>query len=215
MSRAANDAPSVRSLFLSPLAGRSSPYVIVGRRRTARPRTELARRPTWLKRSDRLKSVETSKNTNTPRRCNTPMTDVTASSPLSRRSSSPWSRSSLRIRDNVVGEVEHGVAPLTFRGATAARSEANRANRCRRRGNFDALTFNAWFTAYADGNERGMRSAAKRFRPEFQVAFDAWQKTDPESNPRACGVPEVDRAADQPVCAVETGSIASLLPLES
>jgi hypothetical protein len=30
-----------------------------------------------------------------------------------------------------------------------------------------------------------MTVAERRFRPEFRVAFDAWQRTDPEHNPNA------------------------------
>jgi len=48
--------------------------------------------------------------------------------------------------------------------------------------NFDASTFNAWFTAYISRNERGMRLAAKRFTPQFRVAFNAWWATHPETN---------------------------------
>ena len=51
--------------------------------------------------------------------------------------------------------------------------------------NFDASTFNAWFTAYIGRNERGMRLAAKRFTPQFRTAFNAWWATHPETNPHA------------------------------
>jgi hypothetical protein len=51
--------------------------------------------------------------------------------------------------------------------------------------NFDASTFNTWFTAYAAGNTSAMAIAERRFRPEFKVAFDAWQTTDPATNPKA------------------------------
>ena len=51
--------------------------------------------------------------------------------------------------------------------------------------NFDASTFNAWFTAYTVGNKTAMRLAEHRFRPEFKVAFDAWRATKPETNPKA------------------------------
>jgi len=55
--------------------------------------------------------------------------------------------------------------------------------------NFDSSTFEAWFTAYAAGNERAMQIAERRFRPNFRVAFDAWQATDPGSNPDAAPGP--------------------------
>jgi hypothetical protein len=49
--------------------------------------------------------------------------------------------------------------------------------------NFDALTFNAWFTAYVTGNEKAMQVAERRFRPQFLVAFNAWLTTHPFTNP--------------------------------
>jgi hypothetical protein len=51
--------------------------------------------------------------------------------------------------------------------------------------NFDASTFNAWFTAYIARDARGMRLAARRFTPQFKVAFDAWRATHPETNAAA------------------------------
>jgi hypothetical protein len=40
--------------------------------------------------------------------------------------------------------------------------------------NFDALTFNDWFTAYVAGNRTAAVVAEGRFRPQFAVAFRAW-----------------------------------------
>jgi hypothetical protein len=75
---------------------------------------------------------------------------------------------------------------LQLAKASAARTEANRADlESFQLKNFDALTFNAWFTAYVAGNKRAMRVAEYRFRPNFQVAFDAWLKTHPFTNPDA------------------------------
>ena len=51
--------------------------------------------------------------------------------------------------------------------------------------NFDASTFNAWFTAYVSGNQSDIQVAENRFRPQFDVAFKAWLATDPFSNPDA------------------------------
>jgi hypothetical protein len=51
--------------------------------------------------------------------------------------------------------------------------------------NFDASTFNAWFSAYVAGNQKAMDLAVRRFRPQFKVAFDAWLATNPETNPNA------------------------------
>jgi hypothetical protein len=70
--------------------------------------------------------------------------------------------------------------------SSTARSKANRAHlQAMELRNFDSSTFNAWFAAYAVGNEQAMRIAERRFRPQFRVAFDAWRATNPESNPDA------------------------------
>jgi hypothetical protein len=75
---------------------------------------------------------------------------------------------------------------LDLAKASAARTVANReAYLAADLKNFDALTFNAWFTAYVVGNKNAMRVAEQRFRPQFLVAFDAWLKTNPFTNPNA------------------------------
>jgi len=75
---------------------------------------------------------------------------------------------------------------LELAKASAARTEANRdAYQAADLKNFDALTFNAWFTAYIFGNKNAMRVAEQRFRPQFLVAFNAWLATDPFTNPNA------------------------------
>jgi len=51
--------------------------------------------------------------------------------------------------------------------------------------NFDASTFNAWFTAWVAGDEKAQNLATRRFSDEFKVAFDAWIATDPLNNPDA------------------------------
>ena len=77
-------------------------------------------------------------------------------------------------------------ASLQLAKASTARTEANRADlESFQLRNFDSLTFNAWFTAYVAGNKQAMRVAELRFRPNFLVAFDAWLKTDPFTNPNA------------------------------
>ncbi len=70
--------------------------------------------------------------------------------------------------------------------AAAARSKANRAdlNAVDLR-NFDSSTFEAWFAAFSAGNRQAMALAEHRFRPDFRVAFDAWRRTKPETNPNA------------------------------
>jgi hypothetical protein len=49
----------------------------------------------------------------------------------------------------------------------------------------DALVFNAWLTTHALGDAEDEAIALRRFRPELRVAFDAWQATNPETNPNA------------------------------
>jgi hypothetical protein len=51
--------------------------------------------------------------------------------------------------------------------------------------NFDAATFNAWFTAFTLNSPQKEAIAIRRFRPEFLVAFNAWMATDPLHNPHA------------------------------
>ena len=51
--------------------------------------------------------------------------------------------------------------------------------------NFDASTFNAWFTAYTLNSPQKEAIAIRRFRPQFRVAFNAWLATDPLHNPHA------------------------------
>jgi hypothetical protein len=51
--------------------------------------------------------------------------------------------------------------------------------------NFDSSTFTAWFTAFTLDDPHKQAIAARRFRPEFKVAFDAWLATDPFRNPHA------------------------------
>jgi hypothetical protein len=70
--------------------------------------------------------------------------------------------------------------------ASAARTKSNRADlEALTIRNFDASTFNAWFTAYIAKDRRGMELAARRFTPQFRVAFDAWLATHPATNPNA------------------------------
>jgi hypothetical protein len=54
----------------------------------------------------------------------------------------------------------------------------------------DATTFNAWFGAYISGKKHEAEVAARRFRPEYRVAWEAWMKTDPFTNPNAPAGPQ-------------------------
>jgi hypothetical protein len=75
---------------------------------------------------------------------------------------------------------------VTLAEASAARVKANGADEdALTLRNFDASTFNAWFSAYVARNAAAMALAERRFRPEFRAAFDAWRATKPETNPNA------------------------------
>jgi len=75
---------------------------------------------------------------------------------------------------------------LELAEASSLRLQANRALvEALELRNFDASSFNAWFTAYTLDDEEKMAIARRRFRPEFAVAFDAWRATDPDNNPSA------------------------------
>jgi hypothetical protein len=75
---------------------------------------------------------------------------------------------------------------LTLAKASATRSKANRDySQALTFRAADASMFNAWFGAYIAGKPRAAAVAAKRFRPEYRVAFDAWLATHPFTNPNA------------------------------
>ncbi len=70
--------------------------------------------------------------------------------------------------------------------ASADRTLANRAAQSADNlKNFDSTTFNTWFTAYIAGNTTAEAVAARRFRPAFKVAFDAWLAEQPFTNAKA------------------------------
>jgi len=50
---------------------------------------------------------------------------------------------------------------------------------------FDIVTFNGWIAAKTADNEKLAAICQRRFRPEYSVAFRAWQKLDPFNNPAA------------------------------
>jgi hypothetical protein len=88
---------------------------------------------------------------------------------------------------------------LTLARASAARTEANRADlTASELRNFDAATFNTWFTAYIGGNQAAEDVAIRRFRPAFKVAFDAWIATSPLTNPNAPPGPTYMKEYKQP-----------------
>ena len=50
---------------------------------------------------------------------------------------------------------------------------------------YDIVTFNGWVAAKTAGNEKLAAIYQRRFRPEYAVAYQAWQKLDPFNNPSA------------------------------
>jgi hypothetical protein len=75
---------------------------------------------------------------------------------------------------------------LQIAEASASRVEANRAfDEAAENNELDNLAFNSWFGAAMLQNEQAMEIAEARFRPEFDVAFQAWLETDPLTNPDA------------------------------
>jgi hypothetical protein len=75
---------------------------------------------------------------------------------------------------------------LDLAKASTARTEAGTAaSEADTVRNFDASTFNAWFSAEVAGNQTAMAVAERRFRPAFLVAFNAWIATNPNTNPNA------------------------------
>jgi len=75
---------------------------------------------------------------------------------------------------------------LELSHASTARTKANRAYQ----GSLtirtlDAAGFNAWFTAYLQDDKTAEKVAQKRFRPGYDIAFQAWLATDPFTNASA------------------------------
>ena len=50
---------------------------------------------------------------------------------------------------------------------------------------YDIITFNGWVAAKVAGQDKLIAFYERRFRPEYAVAFAAWQKLDPINNPTA------------------------------
>jgi hypothetical protein len=56
---------------------------------------------------------------------------------------------------------------------------------------YDASAVAEWIKAAAAGNQKVEELFARRIRPEFRPAFDAWVKTDPINNPAAPAGPSL------------------------
>lgn len=49
----------------------------------------------------------------------------------------------------------------------------------------DVVTFNTWVLAETEGQTKLAGLYVRRFSPQYRVAFDAWLKTHPQTNPNA------------------------------
>jgi hypothetical protein len=83
----------------------------------------------------------------------------------------------------------------------AARVESTRAaNVVNRQTQIDVALFTQWVDAYARDETELAAFYRKRFRAEFEPAFDAWVATEPRTNPRAplspFAMPEYELAAE-------------------
>jgi hypothetical protein len=50
---------------------------------------------------------------------------------------------------------------------------------------YDTVTFNGWVASKVAGRDKVTAFYERRFRPEYEVAFQAWMKLDPVNNPSA------------------------------
>lgn len=73
-----------------------------------------------------------------------------------------------------------GVQASSYSQAAARRVDATRAGTAAGQlALYDSTVFSQWATAYATGNTQLQAFERRRFRPEFEVAFDAWLATNP------------------------------------
>lgn len=95
---------------------------------------------------------------------------VTLTAAWSGYSAAKWNtESSLHLAK---GSTLRAKANRAFQGSLTLRSQ-------------DAANFNAWFAAYLSGDRGGQQVAERRFRPQYDVAFRAWLRTKPFTNPNA------------------------------
>jgi hypothetical protein len=79
-----------------------------------------------------------------------------------------------------------GETAVDYSKATAARIESSEAaTRAGQLTQIDIATFVQWIDADLTGNDELASFYRRRFRPEFQPAFDAWVATSPKTNPDA------------------------------
>jgi hypothetical protein len=80
----------------------------------------------------------------------------------------------------------HGEQAQSQSASIAARVESTRsADVANRQSQIDVALFTQWVDAYARDETELAAFYRKRFRPEFQPAFEAWVATKPRTNPTA------------------------------
>jgi hypothetical protein len=83
-----------------------------------------------------------------------------------------------------------GTQARRYTQASTARSLANRASTlASQERNQDLLNFNRWLEVTTEGNTQLAQLYERRFRPEFQPAFQAWLADDPLNNVNAVASP--------------------------
>jgi hypothetical protein len=79
-----------------------------------------------------------------------------------------------------------GEQSFLYSQAGALRTESTRAStQAGQVGQIDIGLFTNWVNAFAMDNQELADFYVARFRPEFNVAFEAWLATDPRNNPEA------------------------------
>jgi hypothetical protein len=107
----------------------------------------------------------------------------------------------------------HGEQARAQSASIAARVESTRAaNVANRQGQIDVALFTQWVDAYARDERELSTFYRKRFRPEFQPAFNAWVATRPRRNPDAplspFALPEYKLAANEEADKLEARAAA-------
>ena len=107
----------------------------------------------------------------------------------------------------------HGAQAKDQSASIAARVESTRAaNMANRQAQIDVALFTQWVDAYARDETELADFYRKRFRPEFQPAFQAWIATRPRKNPNAplspFALPQYRLAAIAKADALETRATA-------
>ena len=79
-----------------------------------------------------------------------------------------------------------GEQSTLYAQASALRVESTRASTLAGQYKlYDSIMVNNWLNAYTQGNTKLAKIYQRRFRPELQVAFEAWLATNPFTNPNA------------------------------